>query len=81
VRVTISPDNAASLATIAGFGFVRVGEQWDEQDGLEIIFEVDARARFEPPRTATFGRHVPLWRNVRRYALGEVRMRRTKWCR
>ncbi|ACZ91396.1 GNAT family N-acetyltransferase [Streptosporangium roseum] len=42
VRATISPDNAASLATIAGFGFVEVGEQWDEEDGLEIIFEVPA---------------------------------------
>jgi RimJ/RimL family protein N-acetyltransferase len=39
VRATISPDNAASLATIAGFGFVEVGEQWDEEDGLELIFE------------------------------------------
>lgn len=42
VRVTISPDNAASLATIAGFGFVHKGEQWDEEDGLELIFEVPA---------------------------------------
>ncbi|OUC96334.1 GNAT family N-acetyltransferase [Streptosporangium minutum] len=42
VRATIGPDNAASLATIAGFGFVEVGEQWDEEDGLEIIFEVPA---------------------------------------
>ncbi|MFE9643708.1 GNAT family N-acetyltransferase [Streptomyces sp. NPDC006365] len=40
VRVTISPDNTASLATISGFGFVEVGEQWDEEDGLELIFEV-----------------------------------------
>lgn len=39
VRASISPDNVASLATIAGFGFVRVGEQWDEQDGLELVFE------------------------------------------
>ncbi|MGW0433235.1 GNAT family N-acetyltransferase [Micromonospora sp. NPDC003197] len=39
VRATISPDNAASLATLAGFGFTEVGEQWDEEDGLEIIFE------------------------------------------
>jgi [ribosomal protein S5]-alanine N-acetyltransferase len=39
VRATISPDNAASLATIAGFGFTRNGEQWDEEDGLEVIFE------------------------------------------
>jgi [ribosomal protein S5]-alanine N-acetyltransferase len=42
VRVTISPDNAASLATISGFGFVEVGEQWDDEDGLELIFEVPA---------------------------------------
>ncbi|MGW5638187.1 GNAT family N-acetyltransferase [Streptomyces sp. NPDC003832] len=40
VRATISPDNVASLATIAGFGFVEVGEQWDEEDGLELVFEV-----------------------------------------
>jgi len=39
VRATISPDNVASLATIAGFGFTRNGEQWDEEDGLELIFE------------------------------------------
>lgn len=40
VRATISPDNAASLATIRGFGFTHVGEQWDEEDGRELIFEV-----------------------------------------
>lgn len=39
-RVTISPENTASLATISGFGFVEVGEQWDEVDGLELVFEV-----------------------------------------
>ncbi len=43
VRATIRPDNVASLATIAGFGFAEVGEQWDEEDGLELIFEVAAR--------------------------------------
>jgi [ribosomal protein S5]-alanine N-acetyltransferase len=40
VRATISPGNAASLATISGFGFTEVGEQWDEEDGRELIFEV-----------------------------------------
>ncbi|CAL9282429.1 MULTISPECIES: GNAT family N-acetyltransferase [Streptomyces] len=40
VRAAIGPDNVASLATIAGFGFVQVGEQWDEEDGLELVFEV-----------------------------------------
>ncbi|GLY08432.1 GNAT family N-acetyltransferase [Actinoplanes sp. NBRC 101535] len=39
VRASISPGNTASLATIAGYGFTRVGEQWDEVDGLEHLFE------------------------------------------
>ena len=43
VRASISPDNAASLATIKGFGFEPAGEQWDEEDGLELLFEVPAR--------------------------------------
>ncbi len=42
VRATISPDNVASLATISGFGFTQVGEQWDEEDGLELVFEAPA---------------------------------------
>jgi ribosomal-protein-alanine N-acetyltransferase len=42
VRASISPDNAASLGTIRRFGFVRVGEQIDEEDGLEILYEWDA---------------------------------------
>jgi RimJ/RimL family protein N-acetyltransferase len=43
VRASIGPDNEASLATIRGFGFERVGEQWDDEDGLEIIYEVPVR--------------------------------------
>ena len=42
VRASIRPDNTASLATIAGHGFVHVGEQWDEEDGLEHLYEVPA---------------------------------------
>jgi RimJ/RimL family protein N-acetyltransferase len=42
VRVTISPDNAASYALASQYGFVKTGEQWDEEDGLEIIYEVAA---------------------------------------
>jgi ribosomal-protein-alanine N-acetyltransferase len=53
VRATISPGNTASLATIAGFGFAEVGEQWDEQDGLELIFEIPAPRIGTPPRTAS----------------------------
>jgi RimJ/RimL family protein N-acetyltransferase len=38
VRASISPANAGSMATIAGFGFRKAGEQWDPQDGLEFVF-------------------------------------------
>ncbi|MFH8491142.1 GNAT family N-acetyltransferase [Streptomyces longisporoflavus] len=44
VRATIRADNNASLATIAGFGFTRVGEQRNERDELDIVFEVPAYA-------------------------------------
>jgi RimJ/RimL family protein N-acetyltransferase len=42
VRVTISPDNTASYQLASQYGFVDVGQQWDEEDGLEIIYEVDS---------------------------------------
>jgi RimJ/RimL family protein N-acetyltransferase len=38
--VSIAPDNAASLAMAAKLGFARVGEQIDEEDGLEYVFEL-----------------------------------------
>jgi [ribosomal protein S5]-alanine N-acetyltransferase len=39
VRASVSPDNEASLATLRPFGFEHVGEQWDEEDGRELLFE------------------------------------------
>ncbi|MFD1847467.1 GNAT family N-acetyltransferase [Arthrobacter flavus] len=42
VRATISPENTASRTLIEDYGFQAVGEQWDEEDGLEIIFEAAA---------------------------------------
>jgi RimJ/RimL family protein N-acetyltransferase len=42
VRVTISPDNTASHRLASQYGFVEAGEQWDDEDGLEIIYEVPA---------------------------------------
>jgi len=42
VRVSIAPDNAASMAVVAPFGFVKVGEEWDEDDGLEYVYERSA---------------------------------------
>jgi RimJ/RimL family protein N-acetyltransferase len=45
VRATISPDNTPSFRLIAQYGFVEVGEQWDDEDGLEIVYEVKADAQ------------------------------------
>ena len=36
---SVSPHNGPSLALIRSFGFRHVGEQVDEVDGLELIFE------------------------------------------
>jgi RimJ/RimL family protein N-acetyltransferase len=38
---SISPDNEASLNLTAALGFHRVGEQMDEIDGLEYVFETE----------------------------------------
>lgn len=40
LRVSIRPDNCASLATIAAWPFVRSGEQIDPDDGLEHIYDL-----------------------------------------
>ena len=39
-RATISPDNLASRDLVLAHGLVEVGEQWDDEDGLEIIYEL-----------------------------------------
>jgi RimJ/RimL family protein N-acetyltransferase len=38
-RASVSPDNERSLHLIGKLGFERIGEQWDEEDGLEWVFE------------------------------------------
>lgn len=43
IRAAIRPDNAGSLATLAGHGFEQIGDQWDAEDGLELVFERPAR--------------------------------------
>lgn len=37
--LSISPQNQPSLRLAAHFGFVKIGEQMDEEDGLEEIYE------------------------------------------
>jgi RimJ/RimL family protein N-acetyltransferase len=40
LRATFTPDNDESRAIIERAGFVQVGEQIDEEDGLELIYEI-----------------------------------------
>ncbi len=40
LRYTVSPDNEASMQIIKKLGFELTGEQIDEEDGLELIFEM-----------------------------------------
>jgi L-amino acid N-acyltransferase YncA len=47
VRVTISPDNVPSYRLASQYGFAEVGEQWDDEDGLEIIYELKRLALAE----------------------------------
>ncbi|MCY1141069.1 GNAT family N-acetyltransferase [Actinoplanes sp. Pm04-4] len=41
VRVSIRPDNVASARLALPYGFVKVGEQDDDEDGLEYIYDLE----------------------------------------
>jgi RimJ/RimL family protein N-acetyltransferase len=43
-RAATAPDNVASQAVLARFGFREVGVQMDEYDGLEVVFHKDGWA-------------------------------------
>jgi [ribosomal protein S5]-alanine N-acetyltransferase len=38
---SVAPTNDPSLAIVKKLGFVQTGEQWDEKDGLELVFELE----------------------------------------
>ena len=40
-RASVAPDNERSLNLIGKLGFVRTGEQWDETDGLEWVYDLE----------------------------------------
>ncbi len=40
LRATASPTNTPSLALIHEHPFLEVGEQWDDEDGLELVHEM-----------------------------------------
>jgi RimJ/RimL family protein N-acetyltransferase len=44
LRASVSPGNTASQSIIGGAGLRKVGEQWDDEDGLEWVFEVPVSA-------------------------------------
>jgi RimJ/RimL family protein N-acetyltransferase len=48
-RATISPDNVASRDLVLAHGLTEVGEQEDDEDGLEIIYELPVDGRPTPP--------------------------------
>lgn len=39
---SVGPWNHASLAIVRKLGFTQTGEQWDDEDGLELVFELHA---------------------------------------
>ena len=43
VRVSIRPDNLPSSGLALQYGFRQVGDQWDDEDGLELVYELSAR--------------------------------------
>ena len=40
LRATVSPTNTVSLALVHEHPFLEVGEQWDDEDGLELVYEM-----------------------------------------
>jgi len=40
-RASVAPDNERSLNLIGRLGFHRTGEQWDPEDGLELVYELE----------------------------------------
>lgn len=47
-RATISPDNVASRDLVLAHGLVEVGEQEDDEDGLEIVYELPVDGAVSP---------------------------------
>ena len=39
-RASVAPDNERSRNLILKLGFHQTGEQWDEVDGLELVYEL-----------------------------------------
>jgi [ribosomal protein S5]-alanine N-acetyltransferase len=42
---SVAPGNHPSLAIVRKLGFIHIGQQWDDEDGLELVFELEIAAR------------------------------------
>ena len=40
-RAAVAPDNGPSLSLVGKLGFRQTGDQWDDEDGLELVFELE----------------------------------------
>ena len=38
---SVAPDNERSINLITKLGFVHTGEQWDPDDGRELVYELE----------------------------------------
>jgi RimJ/RimL family protein N-acetyltransferase len=47
LRASVAPDNEPSRRLVAALGFVQVGEQWDPEDGRELVHEITREAFLE----------------------------------
>lgn len=41
IKASVRPDNEPSMRLLGRRGFIQVGEQWDDEDGLELILAKD----------------------------------------
>jgi len=45
VRASVRPDNQTSWRVLEPYGFEAVGEQWDDEDGTELIVELSLKGQ------------------------------------
>jgi len=45
VRASVRPDNQPSWRVLEPYGFEAVGEQWDDEDGTELIVELSLKGQ------------------------------------